>query len=112
MSDPSEVNASQSSKPTHICKMCGATSTPTQGLGAGCFIVSIVAGLLSVFLGYCLQDLDLLCYIVGGIAIIGPFFDFFSTDVFCPHCKNKNCLIPLDSPEGKDILAKYRMNNR
>ena len=94
---------STSERPTRICTKCGMTSPPPSIGRAGCLVPLVISGVM-LGLGVWLEISTLFWLSPAPLIIcVRLLGDNAGT---CPHCHCENCLVPIDSPTGKNILAQ------
>lgn len=90
----------------YICGNCG-NLTEINGIigdiGSNIWVIIKTIVLVAVFIGL------LFVPVVGWIIDIALLFVPLTNKKknYCPKCKTENCLIPVDSPKGKDLFNKY-----
>lgn len=93
-------------KMKYICTKCGSL-LKYQGSAPVGFLEIFIQGLVILFIICCLVY-DLIwvkCF--GSLLLITWFFNFLLEKNHCSVCKCNNCVIPIDSPIGKEISEKY-----
>ena len=85
-----------------ICEQCGSVTTNNKTV-VGKGINNIAKTIL-----YIVIFIILLCIpIIGWILAIILLFNPINGKKICPQCKNENCLIPVETPKGKELYKKY-----
>jgi hypothetical protein len=79
-------------KPTSVCTQCHDSVRPQQASA----LVAVLGFILFALLGLAFWPLWLLAL----LCLLWP------RPKLCPKCKGKNCMVPLDSKRGRDLLEQ------
>lgn len=95
-----------------ICSNCGYTNKDDDMSEVketmGCLGASIwtVIKVIIFWIGFiALLFIPIIGWILAIILLFIPISS--KKKIQCPHCKMENCIIPIDSPKGKELLEKY-----
>lgn len=121
----------------YICTKCGEKLEKSQKYNAGClssfvFISCLVLPFVALPYFYMLFLLfinlpdninylsfkvcyTLFCIIYYAVFLSSSFLIFpliaSNNKNICPECKNSNCVIPVNSPKGIELLNKYHLDD-
>ena len=96
----------------YICQVCGYSNYDDDldlldevigGIGSGTFTIFKTIIFIVIWVGLWFIP------IFGWILALAMLFIPISSkkNEKCPKCHNSNCLVPLDSPKGKELFKNY-----
>ena len=103
-----------------ICKSCGKVSQPPNGIEKlfeylGLHTISSLFLVMGIVFGIFfliatptdMREMVLVPLVMfGGASLVTFYFEPKSAKQKCPHCRCKNMLVPLNSPEGQKVKAE------
>ncbi len=95
-------------KMKYICTKCGSLLNYQGSTPVGCLEI-FIQGLVILFIIVCLVINSVWVKGFGAILLISWLFNFLIEKNHCSVCKCNNCVIPIDSPRGKEIIEKLKV---
>lgn len=94
-----------------ICTHCGTTTRKLNVVKEnyyGCFLQLLVAVVIFVtfiagFFTYGLTWIIAVIFLIWEQSMLAKKREF----TVCPNCKTENCMVPISSPKGKQLVNQY-----
>lgn len=87
-----------------ICEQCGSiTSNNETPVRKG--VTNVIKTIVYLIGFVILLCIPIIGWILAIILLLKPING--KDKKICPQCKNENCLIPIETPKGKELYKKY-----